>query len=98
MMHHLFFLAQGLFDQTQLELPKVLANDSQIQIVLEIVFGLAGAIAALIVTIAGFQYVISMGDPQKVAKSKNTIIYALVGLAVALSAFSVVRWVIGRTV
>jgi hypothetical protein len=41
--------------------------------------------------------VLSNGDAQKVARAKDGIIYSLVGLVVALSAESIVVFVIGRT-
>lgn len=60
---------------------------------LQLVFGVLGGIALLIVTVAGFQYVVSQGDPQATAKAKNTIIDALIGLAISLLAFSIVSFV-----
>ncbi|MFA5004363.1 MAG: pilin [Candidatus Saccharimonadales bacterium] len=62
--------------------------------VLQIVFGVTGAIALLVITIAGFRYVVSQGDPNSVAQAKNTIIYALVGLLISIAAFSIVTFVV----
>lgn len=64
--------------------------------VLRLVFGIAGAIALLVITIAGFKYVISQGNPQEVAKAKDTILYALIGLAICILAFAIVGFVVGR--
>jgi hypothetical protein len=78
-------------------LPQVNASGSEpIKTVLQFVFALLGGIAVLVITIAGFQFVLSRGDPQKTATAKNAIIYALVGLAVAMSAFAIVTFVIGK--
>lgn len=66
----------------------------QLQGALQIAFGILGAIAVLIIVIAAMQYVISAGDPQKVAKAKDAIIYAMVGLAVAILAFAIVTFVL----
>ena len=77
-------------------IPQVTDTGSAIAKVLHFVFGLAGAIAVLMVVIGGFQYVLSNGDPQRAAKARNTIIYALVGLAISLSAFLIVSFVIGK--
>ncbi len=66
----------------------------QLQGALQIAFGILGAIAVLIIVIAAMQYVISAGDPQKVAKAKDSIIYALVGLVVAILAFAIVTFVL----
>ncbi|MGF7229098.1 MAG: pilin [Candidatus Saccharibacteria bacterium] len=62
-----------------------------------IVFGISGAIALLIIVIAGFQYVTSQGNPQSVAKAKNAIIYAGVGLVVLILANAIVAFVVKGT-
>ena len=61
-----------------------------ISTILSFVFGIVGALAVLFITISGFRYIVSAGDPQKVAQAKEGIIYALVGLAVAISAEAIV--------
>lgn len=65
--------------------------------VLKVVSGIAVAISVLVIAIGGFRYTISSGDPQNIAKAKNTIIYALIGLVVALAAFSIVSFVLQRS-
>lgn len=62
--------------------------------VLNFTFGLLGVIAVIIIIIAAIQYITSGGDSQKVAKAKDTIIYALVGLVVAILAFVIVNFVL----
>ncbi len=76
-------------------LPDPALDSNSVTNVLQIVFGLAGGIALLIVAIAGLQYVLSQGDPQNTAKAKNTILYAFVGLLICIFAFSIVSFVIG---
>lgn len=61
--------------------------------ILGIVFGIVGAIAVLYVTLSGFRYVTSAGDPQKIAKAKNGILYALIGVVVAILAEAIVVYV-----
>lgn len=68
----------------------------KIQAVLQIVFALMGAIAVLIIVIAGLQYVLSGGDPQKTGRAKDTVLYAAIGLVVAVMAFTIVTFVLGR--
>lgn len=77
-------------------IPDIQATPSLITNVLQLVFGLAGAVALLIVTFAGTKYVLSQGDPQKVAKAKETIIYALVGLVITILAYSIVSFIVTR--
>jgi hypothetical protein len=67
-----------------------------LQKVLQITFGIAGALALLIITIAGFRYVASAGDPQATAGAKNAIVYAIVGLLVAIFAEALVSFVAGN--
>lgn len=100
--YYLLQLAQ-LVDGSNVKIPNkdIDPNDSQalsgtIQNIMQFVFGALGAIAVLIIVIAGLQYVISAGDPQKVNKAKNTIIYALVGLAIAILSYAIVAFVFER--
>lgn len=67
-------------------LPQVAATDDTVKGLLTVVFGLAATIAVLVIVIAGFTMVVSDGDPEKISRSKKAIIYALVGLLIAVSA------------
>ncbi len=87
--------ASGL-DLRSLPNPTGINNGSIVATVLSIIFAIAGAIAFLYLVIGGFHYVNSQGDPQKVAKAKNTIMYALVGLVVAIMAQTIVSVVISK--
>lgn len=86
----LLLLAQSV----NFELPKVNLDAPTITNALRLVFGFAGGIALLVVTLAGLQYVLSRGDPQAIAKAKNTILYALAGLVVCIFAFTIVSFVL----
>lgn len=88
-------LADNLLPSTNL--PSVEAGSTQLQDILSVSFAIAGAIAFLVVVIAGFQFVISGGDPQKVSKARQTILFAIVGLVVCSSAFIIVKFVVGST-
>ncbi len=73
--------------------PTVSANGNFVTTLLNIVFGIFGAVALLFIVLGGFRYVISSGDPKNTAKAKNTIIYALIGLVITLSATAIVNFV-----
>lgn len=77
-------------------LPQVDSGSSEIKLILSIVFTLIGAMSLLVITIAGFRYIVSRGEPQEIARAKNSIIYALVGLVVSILAFSIVNFVVGN--
>jgi len=73
-----------------------LASGSELQTILQIVFGILGSLAALFVVLSGIGYILSNGDPQKVNKAKNGILYSLIGLAVAILAEVIVAFVINK--
>jgi len=77
-------------------LPQTPADAGSVKTVLSIVFGIVGGLSLLFVTIGGLRYVISQGDPQAVSKAKNTILYALVGMVVAIAAEAIITFVIGK--
>ncbi len=75
-------------------LPQV-STDARILAIFNTTLGIAGAIAVLIIVIAGFRYIVSQGDPSQVAAARNAILYAVVGLVVIMFAFAIVNFVIG---
>jgi hypothetical protein len=77
-------------------LPKTPATAATVKNILTIVFSVVGALALLFITIGGFRYVLSQGDAQATGKAKNTILYALIGLMVAIMGQVIVTFVIGR--
>lgn len=95
-MKEMLFTVLAQLTRDQVNIPKVDLTQSSIAGVLRLVFGVAGGIAVLIITIAGFKYVVSMGNPESAARAKNAIIYALVGLLVCLAAFSAVTIVLNE--
>ena len=61
---------------------------------LVIVFGVLGAVSMLMIVLGGIRYIMSEGNPEAMSKAKNTIIYALIGLVVAVSAFAFISLVV----
>lgn len=93
-MNHLFYILAKL--EVPSTLPQTDANGVKIQTVLQAVFVIAGSVALLVASLGAFKYVVSQGDPQAVEKAKNTILYAIIGLVVALSAWTLVTFVLNR--
>jgi hypothetical protein len=86
----------GLLDQQTVDhLPHSSADN--FTKILNIVLGIMGALALLMLVIAGLRYTLSQGDATKVADAKRMIAYTLVGLVVIALAATVVNFVIGRT-
>lgn len=57
---------------------------------------IVGGISVIMLVIGGIRYATSAGDANAVNGAKNTILYAIIGLAVAATAFVIVGFVIGR--
>ena len=55
-----------------------------------------GIIAVIVVILGGVTYLTSQGNADKVRKGKNTILYGLIGLAVAILAFAIVNFIIQK--
>lgn len=58
-----------------------------IRSVIKVVAGLAGLIATGFLVVGGLGYITSSGNPEKLDKSKQTIIWSLIGLAIVIGAF-----------
>lgn len=77
-------------------LPQIQAGHNEISTIFSIIFAVIGALAILFVVIGGLRYVISEGNPENTTKARNTIIYAIVGLIIALSGEALVAFLIGK--
>ena len=55
---------------------------------------IVGIVAVIMIVVGGFRYVTSGGNDQNVASAKSTILYALAGLVIAISAQVIVRYVL----
>lgn len=54
---------------------------------------LIGAISVIMLIIGGLRYVVSGGEQAAITSAKNTILYAVVGIIVAILAYAVVAFV-----
>lgn len=54
-----------------------------------------GGVAVIMIIVGGLRYITSGGNSANVTAAKNTILYALVGVIVAILAFAAVNFVIG---
>ncbi|MFI5212825.1 MAG: pilin [Candidatus Saccharimonadales bacterium] len=55
-----------------------------------------GMVAVVMIVFGGIRYAKSTGDASKVKQAKDTIVYSVAGLAVALLAFSIVNFVLAQ--
>lgn len=62
--------------------------------ILSAVFIVMGIIAVVVIILGGVSYATSQGDPGKVQKGKNTIMYGIIGLIISLLAFAITTFVL----
>ena len=62
--------------------------------VLNAIFTWTGIISVIVIIIGGVFYMTSQGDPGKVTRAKNAIMFAVIGLIVTLLAFAIVNFVL----
>ena len=75
--------------------PKVQANQGQVNNIVSGMLMLAGLVCVVFVIIGAIQYVTSQGDSSNIKKAKDSIFYALFGLVFVGTAFLIVQLVIG---
>jgi len=69
-------------------------SSTTVPFILKFVFGLAGAVALIMIIIGAFQFTLSRGNPNAISKARNTILYAIVGLVVILLGYGIVNFVV----
>lgn len=61
-----------------------------------VMFFIIGAIAVVMIIYSGIRYTTSAGNPAGVTAAKNSLIYSIVGLVVAILAYAIVNFVVTR--
>ena len=63
--------------------------------IINVVIGIVALVAVVMLIVGGVSYTTSAGGASKVKKAKDTILYGIIGVVVALLAFAIVNFVIG---
>jgi len=64
--------------------------------IINVLLYIVGAISVLAIIIGGIMYTTSAGAAAQVTKAKNMVLYAVIGLVLALAALAIVQFVVGR--
>lgn len=70
------------------------AENGIFRVVANTLIFLVGAISVIFLIIGGLRYVISQGESKNVTAAKDTILYAIIGIVVAVISFALVNFVI----
>jgi hypothetical protein len=68
--------------------------ESNLETIVNILLFVLGAIAVIMIVIGGIRYATSNGDSSSITSAKNTILYSVIGLIVAIMAYAIVNFVI----
>jgi len=67
-----------------------------ISTVVNVMFTFIGIAAVIFMIIGGLSYITSQGDKTKVENAKNTIMYSVIGVVVAIASYAIVQYVISQ--
>lgn len=77
---------------------QIFGNTGIFTTVTNILLFLIGVLSVIMLIIGGLRYVLSGGNATAVTAAKNTILYAIVGIVVAILAYAIVHFVINSLV
>lgn len=63
------------------------------RIIINTMLFIVGLMAVVMIIYSGIRYITAHGDKQQVDSAKNTLIYSIVGLVIAILAYAIVNWV-----
>ena len=65
-----------------------------VRIVVNVILAVLATVTVVMIIVGGINYSTSQGDAAKVKRAKDTILYGIVGLVIALLAFAIVNFVL----
>lgn len=63
--------------------------------IVNILLFVIGTISVIMIIVGGLRYVLSGGDAGSIKAGKDTVLYAIIGLVVAIMAYAIVNFVLG---
>ena len=75
---------------TTTSLPTLIEN------IISVLLFVAGAVAVIMIILGGIRYITSNGDQAQVKAAKDTIMYAIIGLIVAILAYAIVKFIVSK--
>lgn len=67
---------------------------STLNTIINVIIGVIGFVAVVVIILGGVQYTTSAGAADKVKTAKDTIMYGIIGLVIALLAFAIVNFIL----
>jgi hypothetical protein len=70
--------------------------DTAIKTITNILLFIIGAVSVIMLIIGGLKYVMSNGSADAIKSAKNTILYAIIGIIVAIAAYAIIEFVVSK--
>ena len=71
-------------------------DDGAFTTIVNVLLFIIGAVSVIMLIYGGIRYTTSGGNANSVTAAKNTIMYAIIGLIIAIFAFAIVNFVVGE--
>lgn len=68
---------------------------SMIKSIINTLLYVLGAIAIIMIVVGGIRYTLSGGDSSSIKGAKDTVLYSVIGLVVAVASYAIVNFVLG---
>ena len=73
---------------------ELFGNNGVVTTVINVALYIIGSLSVIMLIIGGIRYTMSGGNDKSVAAAKSTILYAIIGVVIALLAYAIVNFVI----
>lgn len=81
---------------SEIGMDPVTSDSAAVGDILGIVYMVAGMVSVVAIILAGFWYVTSNGQADRIKRAKNAILAGVIGLVVVIMAFTITQFVLGR--
>lgn len=65
--------------------------------IVNVLLFIIGAVSVIMLIYGGIRYTTSGGNANSVTAAKNTIMYAIIGLVIAIFAFAIINWIVNAS-
>jgi hypothetical protein len=65
-----------------------------IKLIINVLLSVIGIVAVIMLIVGGFRYVFSQGNEKAIQGAKDTILYAIIGIVVAVLAIAIVNFIL----
>ncbi len=70
------------------------SSDQLVGVIVNTLLYVVGGLSVVMIIVGGIFFVISQSDSSAIARAKNTVLYAVIGLVVSFLAYAIVNWVL----